>query len=211
MERDRDLEKINREVPEDAVEEDEEEGWDGSEAELVADEDAAVYEDVQTGIRVNYVLRWREIYRCLKGMGYIKTTGTRAVIETVILAIAAVFCLINWFNAGAAEGLTLAIVCILLIAVVWVVPELGLRSQAKKRADGREFSLEIYPDAITVEQSGDEWEIPLDGETECAQYGNHLVLSREGKMVILPLRCVEPGVLPEVQAMIMAGTTPRED
>lgn len=211
MERDRDLEKINREVPEDAVEEDEEEGWDGSEAELVADEDAAVYEDVQTGIRVNYVLRWREIYRCLKGMGYIKTTGTRAVIETVILAAAAVLCLINWFTSHTAEALTLAVVCILLIAVVWVAPELGLRSQAKKRADGREFSLEIYPDAITVEHAGDEWEIPLDGETGCAQYGNHLVLSRERKMVILPLRCVEPGVLPEVQAMIMAGTTPRDD
>lgn len=193
------------------MEEDEEEGWDGSEAELVADEDAAVYEDVQTGIRINYVLRWREIYRCLKGIGYIKTTGMRAAAETVLLAAAAALSFGNWFTFGSTGALVLAIVCLILIAVVWVVPELGLRSQAKKRADGREFSLEIYPDAITVGQGGDEWEIPLNGEAMCAQYGNHLVLSYKGKMVILPLRCVEPGVLPEVQAMIMAGTTPRDN
>jgi len=30
-------------------------------------------------------------------------------------------------------------------------------------------------------------------------------------MVILPLRCIEPNVLPEIQAMILAGTTSHEE
>ena len=30
-------------------------------------------------------------------------------------------------------------------------------------------------------------------------------------MVILPLRCIEPNVLPEIQAMILSGTTSHEE
>ena len=109
-------------------------------------------------------------------------------------------------------SLVLSILCLLLIVVVWVIPELGLRHQARRMADGKEFALEVFPDAITVEHNGAEWEIPLDGEaTDSAQYGNLLVLFHQKKMVILPLRCVEPAVLPEIQAMIVAGTNPRDD
>ena len=213
MDHDRDLEKRNLEVPEEEPEiDEEEEGWDGSEAELVADDDAAVYEDVLTGIRLNYTLRWREIYRCLKQVGAVKTTGARAIVETVLLAAAGAYSLYNWFLLHNVASLVLSILCLLLIVVVWVIPELGLRHQSRRMADGKEFALEVFPDAITVEHNGAEWEIPLDGEaTDSAQYGNLLVLFHQKKMVILPLRCVEPAVLPEIQAMIVAGTNPRDD
>lgn len=184
--------------------------WDGSEAELVADDDAAVYEDPQTGIRLSYTLRREEIYQCLKSTGYIKTTGTRAIIEMAVLAIAAVLFFINWFSEYQTVSLVLGILSILLIGVIWVVPEWGLRRRAGVLASGAEMVMEIYPDEIVLNRGGSHAEIPLDGTASYAQYGNCMVLFHEGKMAILPLRCVEPAVLPEVQAMILAGTTPRE-
>lgn len=129
-----------------------------------------------------------------------------------VLAAAGAYSLYNWFLLHNVASLVLSILCLLLIVVVWVIPELGLRHQARRMADGKEFALEVFPDAITVEHNGSEWEIPLDGEaTDSAQYGNLLVLFHQKKMVILPLRCVEPAVLPEIQAMIVAGTNPRDD
>lgn len=206
MDQDRELETISQEPEDDDANE-----WDGSEAELVADDDAAVYEDVQTGIRLNYTLREEEIYQCLKNTGYIKTTGMRAVIETIVLAIAAIIFLVNFIADGFTGAMVMAVVCVILIAVIWLVPELGMRHQAKKQASGEEFTMEIYPDSIVVEKNGQEWEIPLDGESaSCAQYENIVALFYQGKIVILPLRCVEPAVLPEVQAMIIAGTLPHE-
>ena len=210
MDHDQDLElKIPEQAEE--IEEENEEGWDGSEAELVADDDAAVYEDPQTGIRFNYILRHSEIYQCLKSTGYSKTTGTRAILETVVLALAAGVFVWTWFAQQSADSLVFAVICLLLIAVVWIVPEWGLRRQARKLASGDEIAMEIYPDSVVITRGEEETEFPLDGEsTFIAQYDTIIVLFHKGKMAILPLRSVEPGVLPEVQAMLLAGTKPRE-
>ncbi len=207
MDYDRDLETKEQEDQEENGEELE---WDGSEAELVADDDAAVYEDPQTGIRLNYVLKQEEIYQCLKNTGFIKTTGSRAIVETVILAAAMVVFLVSWFTGHDTNSLIFAVVSLVLIGVVWVVPELGLRRHSRRMARGDEMAMEIYPDAIVLVHGEKELEIPLDGTAQSAQYGNIMVLFHQGKMAILPLRCVEPSVLPEVQAMIISGTTPRE-
>ena len=52
----------------------------------------------------------------------------------------------------------------------------------------------------------------MDGSCKSAIYQKNIVVYFKGDdMVILPMRCVEPSVLPEVRAMIQAGTQPRED
>lgn len=209
MDHDQDLKSTSAQPAEDAEAETGDQ-WDGSEAELVADDDAAVYEDPQTGIRFNYTLRHSEIYQCLKSTGYIKTTGTRAVLETVLLALAAGVFVWTWFAQQSADSLVFAVICLLLIAVVWIVPEWGLRRQARRLASGDEIAMEIYPDSVVITRGEEETEFPLDGEsTFIAQYDTIIVLFYKGKMAILPLRSVEPGVLPEVQAMLLAGTKPR--
>ena len=84
-------------------EEDEEEGrgWDGSEAELVEDDDAEEYEIPMAGIRVSYVLTEEEYFKCLKHSGIYKSQGTRGLIEAVVLGILAVIFFVVFFMAGA--------------------------------------------------------------------------------------------------------------
>ena len=83
-------------------EEDEEEGrgWDGSEAELVEDDDAEEYEIPMAGIRVSYVLTEEEYFKCLKHSGIYKSQGTRGLIEAVVLGILAVIFFVVFFMAG---------------------------------------------------------------------------------------------------------------
>ena len=51
----------------------------------MADEDAAVFEERHTGIKVRYVLEKDEILTCLKHSGFYKTTGLRAIVEETLL------------------------------------------------------------------------------------------------------------------------------
>ncbi len=186
--------------------------WDGNEAELVADEDAAEYEDQNTGIRLNYTLRQDEIYECLRKSGFIKTTGKRAAIETVILGVLAVVFFAAYVVQKATDPLIFSIICLLLIAIIWIVPYQGIKNKARRTADGKEIKLSIYPDVIEIGEGEGYWEIPLDGTCEWTRQSNMIFLyASKGRILILPLRSVEPAVLPEVEAMIMAGAQKKEE
>lgn len=200
-------ERQGEQTPEDETEEPIK--WDGSEAELVAD-DAAEYEEQQTGIKLSYILRQNEIVEGLKKSGFCKTTGKRAIIESVILAASAVLFLFTYFMKNDARSLPISIICVLLIAVIWIVPQQGMKNRAKQLADGKEIHMEIYPDSIVTGEGEDRQEIPLDGSCEFEQHRNLYLIYYKNQTVILPLRSVEPAVMPEIQAMIISGTTPKQ-
>ena len=76
---------------EEATEEETEEEpveWDGSEAQLVLEDDAAEYESPQTGIRLSCDLKEKEIFEALRRFPFTKRAGKRAVIEAVLLLLA---------------------------------------------------------------------------------------------------------------------------
>lgn len=186
--------------------------WDGSEAEFVPDEDAEVYEELRPGIGLNYVLRPQEVYQCLKRGGLSKTTGVRAGVECAVLGLAAVACGVNYFIRWDINSLILAVICFLLIGVVCLVPYFGMKHRAGQIANGKELHVEIYPDEVQVGRGQGQWEIPLDGTSILEEYEELMVLTTPQKrMLCIPLRSVEPSVLPDVQAMLLAGTQPQEE
>lgn len=200
--------QMTRDLRADGAENGEPPQWDGSEAELVADEDAAEYEEQHTGIKLSYVLTRQEIYEALRRSGVFKHAGKRAVAESVFLFA---FSLIFFFS-GLTQGrqgenlLRLSVICLLLIGVLWFVPWRGLNARAKDLADGKKISLEIFPDALQIGRGDGYWEIPLDGSARLALLPRLMVLHFEDKLLIIPLRSVEPAVLPEVHAMLVSGT-----
>ena len=64
--------------------------WDGSEAELVSDDDAEEYEIPETGIKLSYSLSSDEMYKCLYHSRLYKTKGARAIAQSIIFAVASV-------------------------------------------------------------------------------------------------------------------------
>lgn len=185
--------------------------WDGSEAEFVPDEDAHDYEEQQPGIGLNYVLKPEEVLACLKRGRYIRSTGVRAGIEVGLLGAMAVLFGISYFVYGSTHNLVMTILCLLLCAVVIVVPNLALRQRAKHIANGKELHVEVYPDTVVIGRGAGQWEIPLDGASQFDEYDDLLVLTTpKNKMLAIPLRAVEPAVLADVQAMLAAGSAPPE-
>lgn len=180
--------------------------WDGSEAELVADEGAAEYEEYNTGIALHYTLKEQEIFPVLVKTQYTQKRIALSVFAAVLGLVLGVYYLLQG-AAGRGEFTSLGIVCLLLVVLVVPSPLYHLRNSAKAAADGKEIRIKIYPDHLEMGFRPGE-EIPLDGTIQRLTMKGLIVLYIGSQIVILPLRCIEPAVLPEVQAMLFAGTRP---
>lgn len=180
--------------------------WDGSEAELVADEDAAEYEEQNTGIQLKYTLKQDEIFRVLMKTQY---TQRRILLSVVAALLGILVAAVSFIRVSEGQGgyTVLGVVCLALILIAVPSPIVHMRSSAKTAADGKEIRMTVYPDHIEM-GTQNTWEIQLDGTVERSVLPDLIVLYIGSNMVILPLRCIEPAVLPEVQAMIFAGTRP---
>ena len=201
---------LDETTPEETDADDEEQvEWDGSEAELVADE-STEYGDHHTGIKLKYSLKSKEIFYALMKTQYTSTRIALSIIAVALSAVVVVGFLIRINTTGETGMAWLVLLCGILMIVISVVPTAEMKHHSKKMADGNEIKMKIYPDHIQMGHEDKQWEIPLDGTSERTIFQNLMILYIGGKnMVILPIRCVEPNVLPEVQAMIFAGTEPK--
>lgn len=196
--------------------------WDGSRAEIVADE-AEEFEEQHTGVQISYSLSESEIYSFLKGE---KQKKKIYVLETAFYAVLSVIFFI--LSTGpAARGMLrpLDVLLGLCAAVLFCVrltrPVFACRRAARAGASGNDIRMTIYPDHIHISREKEEWRVPLDGSYEHIVTDSVIALrapdegtrvdeetARFPRTLLLPLRCIDPAVLPEVQAMIFAGTKP---
>ena len=145
----------------------------------------------------------QEIYACLK-YGTARRTGPLALwIETVCLALAAVYCLVAFAAEREPASLLLALAAGALIALLWVVPEKRFRSLARTAAAE-------HP-AITV--TADEQGLCFNDETEarpyerldCLRLPEMRILRFPGQLVALPDRAFSAATLAYWDA-VLPGT-----
>lgn len=189
--------------------------WDGSEAEFVEDDNSPEYEIPETGIKLSYSLTQEEMYKCLNHSNLFKTKGARAVVQSIILAFAAIVFLITYFVTDSSYNsynLFFGIVCLVMIAVIWIVPHLHLKSMAKMMADGKIIELEIYPTRLDIGRDDGAWTIELDGTSEISEFDNiFMIYTQKGQSFAIPERVIEPEVYNDVRAILLSGTIPKED
>ncbi|OCN01600.1 hypothetical protein A7X67_00440 [Clostridium sp. W14A] len=192
----------------------------GPEESKLVPPDGEEYEEQQTGIELSYSLREEEIYECLKRSSYLHMNRKTSVLVLAALAVLAVAFLAVGIATYRSLFYFYAASCATLIIVLGVFPYQNNKARARSSADGHTVRMAVYPDHIQVGRGIKRWEIPMDGTAEFAQIENMLVLyvaekddpkRKIGqKMVIIPTRCIKPRNLPDVQAMIVAGTKPKK-
>lgn len=184
--------------------------WDGSEAEYVEDTDAAVYEERYTGIKISYQLTREEVADCLKHAGGYQRVKARTVIETVLCAVLCAFFAVEFVLSWNPFQLFLCVLSGALIAALWWGYHARIRQHAGENSDV-ESTVTIYPDELEIGTS-EPWTIPLDGTSSLEEYNGMLLLyPTNGKLVSIPIRSIEPSVLADVQAMLVAGTVPHQE
>ena len=99
-----------------------------------------------------------------------------------------------------------------MIAVIWIVPQIYLRSMAKMLADGNKIEAEIYPTHIDIGRDDGKWSIDLDGRSAIEEFDNIIMIfSEKDRAFAIPERVIEPEYYNEIRAMLMSGTDPGED
>ena len=188
--------------------------WDGSESELVADDDAEEYEIPETGIKISYSLTPDEMYKCLYHSRFYKTKGSRAVIQSIIFAFAGLIFLLTYFFTDSQYNqynLFFGILCFFMIAVIGLVPHFHMKSLARLMADGKTVDAEIYPTHIDIGKDDGAWSIELDGKAEIAEFDNIIMIyTDDEKSFAIPERVIEPEVYNEIKAILLSGTMPEE-
>lgn len=189
--------------------------WDGSEAEMVADEEVKEYHDSHTAVKVSYTLTDDEVRHALEHLGL---SGQRRVVLDVLVAVTFVVALVHFLffsDHNTAVGAVLS-GCVVLGAALLVYSRVSVRRQAMRVSDHQEYTLKFYPDHIKGEHGGKKFNIPLNGTVPCdfydgmvmLRFGQEYVGRSEHGLLLLPLRSVEPAMLADVEAVLRAGTTP---
>ena len=207
------IQEITQEIKN--IESDSNPEWDGSEAEVISDDDAEEYEIPETGIRLSYVMTQDEMYRCIYHSDMIKTKGARAVIQSIILSAAAVaFFWIYFTSRSQYSGYNLffGIVCLVMTAVIWIVPHMYMKSMAKRLADGSDIEAEIFPTHIDIGKDDGQWSIELDGKAVIQEFDNIIMIyTNNDRAFAIPERVIEPEFYNEIRAILMSGTQPDEE
>ena len=200
------------EYPEQDEKEKDDHIWDGSESEFIADDDALIYEEQQTGIKLDYQLNFNEILFCLRRFSGLRRENKKVLIETILLALAGAGSFVAYGMNFVVANLILGIACLLLIGLIWIVPQQFLRNYAKTLSkEKKPIYVEVYPDEIVVGNEGKERKIELDGSCKYQEMDHmYLLFPPDGEILVIPMRVIEPDFLPDVQAMLVAGTIPKD-
>ena len=145
---------------------------------------------------IAYTPTYREILLGVRMSGYIHTTGKRAAVETVLLLAAGGLFLSSYLRQQDKNGLFFFGLCLLLIAVLWIVPECAMRYRARRLDEGKEIRVCMTEQGIIRRfPMGDEVLFPLDGSlTVWEKKQVYWFCRRDGKELLVPLRGLPPAV-----------------
>lgn len=174
---------------------------------LVADEDAAEYEEQQTGVRFSFVLRKEEFYEALSREN---ARGPARKKQLRLLSAIGVFiavCLILGFAMpDGGRFFRIAFAGVFVEVLLWLSTVLRLRGLAKQLTTGEEISVAVYPDEVGVAIGSNHWNIPLDDTAKMDSTPRILTLHSEGRSLVIPVRSIDPAIRADVLAILMAGT-----
>ncbi|MDQ5983104.1 MAG: hypothetical protein RUMPE_00102 [Eubacteriales bacterium SKADARSKE-1] len=182
--------------------------WDGSESEFVEDDDSLEYEEKYSGIKLSYALRKEEIVSCIK---HCKSNKVYTIVGSFLLGSFVLVYLLLYISNRSVLNLIIFLVGLILLAL-WVsnvIPLFLERMNTDKFPNNKKLSVEIYSDCITINDGSCEWDILLNGTSKLKEFNNmFLIFLPSQKVFIIPKRAIEPDFLPDVEAMLVAGTEP---
>jgi hypothetical protein len=186
------------------------------EAELVSDH-TKDFEEPQTGISLICDLTDKEIRENIRKTGFLRATNFMDYLMAVVVVVYTVVTFRQILAYGAPKN-WLILVCLFLITGSFLaMPFSNMNHEKKKYQASRMGKVTIYPDRIELPESGSE--LPLDGTAELLRTETAFTLffppekdskGQEPRFLVIPLRSVSGELLPDVEAMLTAGTRPKK-
>lgn len=163
-------------------------------------------------LSTDFILEENEVLETLKRAGIYKTQGNRAILYTVIMAIAAVGFALSCYYGNNYNWLFFSVLCVVIIGAIWLVPTLHLKKLARENTTGDSVRMKITNEDITQKSGDKEWIIPLD-KTGTLEIGEEIIIVRtyHGQMFTIPKRSIEPDIYKRVLQVLKNGTESYEE
>lgn len=157
---------------------------------------------------LSYSLTEEEALTCLKNSGIVKTIGKRAVVYTVLMAMACVGFVVSYFFQKDINAIVFAVVALLVIAVLWVFPSIHLHRLAKIKSDGKIIKAKIFKDRIEISGNSDDWTIWLDNTNEFKIIKDIFLFhtTKSSQFFVIPKRVINEEKYDEILEIIKDGT-----
>lgn len=162
-------------------------------------------------LKAEFILEESEVLETLKLAGIYKTQGNKAILYTIIMAVAAVGFFLSCFYGNNFNWLFFGVLCLIVIGAIWIVPTLHLKKLARENTTGDKVRLEITNEDIIQRVGDKEWIIPLD-KTGTLQDGDEVIIVRtyHGQVFTIPKRSIEKEIYKKILQIIKNGTEPYE-
>ncbi len=163
-------------------------------------------------LKTQFALSDEEILETLKRANIYKTQGRRSVIYTIIMAVAAIGFFLSCIYGNNYNWLLFSILCIVVIAAIWLVPIFHLKKLARENSTGETIEIELTNEDITQKMGDKEWIIPLD-KSGTLEVGDEVLIIRtyHGQMFAIPKRSIERELYKKILQILKNGTEPYED
>lgn len=163
-------------------------------------------------LSTDFILEENEVLETLKRAGIYKTKGNRAILYTVIMAIAAVGFALSCYYGNNYNWLFFSVLCVVIISAIWLVPTLHLKKLARENTTGDSVRLKITNEDITQKSGDKEWIIPLD-KTGTLEIGDEIIIIRtyHGQMFTIPKRSIDEEIYKKVLQVLKNGTEPYDE
>lgn len=184
------------------------EQWDGSEAEIIVDDEGESYEEEDTGIKIKYSITSDEIKSFVKRSEIYQKNKKTQKKHTVIQSIFLILMIILAIIFKSRYYVWLSVYAVVFLALIWLIPWIGVRKIVRKMFFNEEITAEIFTDKIEIQRGNQKREIILDGSCNYEEYDNMIIISSpcDGLNLVIPIRAIEPEFRAEVQAMLLAGS-----
>lgn len=144
-------------------------------------------------LQFDYTLTEQEIFDGLRLSGIYKTSGKRALIESILLAVFAAIFLATYIWKQDVFSLVMAIVSLVLLALLFLVPTVDMKRQAKNCQ--RDVKLKLYAKSVFIETAEGSQTIALDSTSKrkaVGKKGAQLITVRPdtGGLLVIPLRAI---------------------
>lgn len=176
---------------------------------FIANKEEIEYGQQQTGIRIEYQLSYQEAIKIVKQIPGYEIASRRARTQIFLLTILIVALMLAYRLTGGTMNLYLCILSIILVAVIGLAPWIRNRSEAKGLVRKGPVELKIYSDKIIEIKGREERHIELNGTAKYRETDRaYMIFPRVGRWMFIPVDRIEQEYRADIQAMLIAGTTP---
>lgn len=154
-----------------------------------------------------YVLNHKDFVSFLSQTSNFKSRGKTRIVETVLLCLVALLKVVDLINDFSVKGVAFVALIVLVIVLLWAVPERAIRSAARRQADGTVHRLVISREKIVYGYGAGKKELK-PGEATVEKLNGMFALGEKGSgmRILLPFRVISDSDMDKVKGILEVYT-----